>query len=211
MRTTLNAYDNYGVGMMLGAEEVARDLNLGFMLRRCDENALDSLPSEIKNLGCSGALISWNIDERAEKLLISSGIPTVVVGRLSETPRAGATVPNYYDSYYQLFKRVAETSAQSIGVFFHSGHYYSDDIKAACERARNLEDLEIIQYDYSFGLPHDGNKAPEQILKKLEELTSSGKVPDALSFTSDGAAEIAIDYLRKKSINVPKDLGIIGA
>lgn len=211
MRTTLNAYDNYGVGMMLGAEEAVRGLDLGFMLRRCDDASLDSLPSAIKSLGCSGALISWNISERAEKLLVSSGIPTVVVGRLPGTPRAGSTVPNYYDAYFQFFNLLADSRAGSVGVFYHGGHYYSEDIRAACERAKNLEGLEICQFDYSFGLPHDGSKAPVQMLEKLGELIASGKMPDSLCFTSDSSAEIAIEKLRENGLDVPGDISVAGA
>ena len=135
------------------------------------------------------------------------GVPVVFVDRVPEGFNSYKVVIDNYLSGYNATKHLIEQGCRRIAHFagaLHRNVYaerkagYEDALK---EFGLPIEEELVIKFDtLSF---EEGKKATKMLLKTKNP-------PDGIFSSNDTAAVSAIIYAKKRGVNIPKDLAIIG-
>lgn len=170
-----------------------------------EENALRALIQK-KVDGIALSLCVESIGNDYEELLEGQNIPLVFFDRIpSNTKTDTVTNDNYqvgYDAVMQLYK----LGCKKIGHFAGSltQMQYAERYRGYCDALKNLGLEQRNEWLFKNTITLDaGNDAAQRILQMQDR-------PDGIFSSGDFPAIKALDLFRKKGINVPKEIAIIG-
>lgn len=209
-RTIPNTLDNYGLEMLWGVEEKARELGINLILRRYSPEDLGNLAAIAGKIKTDGIVFCRDIPDEALGSTGAVGRPAVICGRTTDISTIGSTAPNFVDAFMRLFASLIENSYSDIDLFFSSAYSWTDDFIALREQAGRKWGNKINFIDWnSPGIPVSSMEERGHFEKVLYK-TIKNKMSEIMVFASDWFAIKAIELLSKKGIKVPDDLKIIG-
>ena len=208
VRMESNPLDNYGLNILTGIEQYSRQAESNMIFKRINiDYDVSVLNSQINDMNVDGIIVHKGIPDAIIRKLFPVGLPIVTVGRTSELPEIGAAAPNFIDSFFELFKKLAGNAISNICVLYCSGDPSNTEFAILKEIAHlsKIKGINFIDfYDHTLGYS-------SAIAKIIEKQICGNSLPEVFCCFNDWIAKHTIDALVKSGKSVPGDVGVIGA
>ncbi len=213
-RMTTHDRDNFGLNLLQGIEEEARERGARLLIRCLDTKSElhDPVPAA-RRLEADALIVHYFLADRAIEQLRGIGIPIVVIGRSLSLPGVGFVAPNYYDHALRLLKEMASTGIRDIGIMYSARHFSAPEFLAAGERAakETATGTSIRFFNYFPENAPDTDDLDEEFVNHaLAGLLAADRLPQVLLCHSDWIAWRAMQYLMQNNVAVPDTVGVIG-
>ena len=201
--------DNFGLEMLWGVEEELRRLGANCIIRKEGKDAKEAnLAKALSGTGADAFIIDREFDDALVRPLSFLKRPVAMLGRLSELPFVSSSLPNHADCFLQTFLRLADEGVRSVALVHPGRHYYDAELVWALERAASLRPTEYLKAGIQCGLSSGSGRGGVE--GALESLLSGGRSPEVIVFSNDWFAAQALETLKRRGVEVPRDLRVIG-
>jgi len=208
VRMETNPLDNYGLNILLGIEQYSQQTESNMIFKRINFNSdISRLNSQINDMNVEGIIVHKDVTDATIKKLFSVGIPIVTVGRTSELSEIGAVAPNFIDSFFELFKKLAGNAVSNVCVLYSSNDPSNTEFAILKEIAHlaKIKGINFIDfYERTLGYS-------SAIANIIEKQIRSNSLPEVFCCFNDWIAKHAIDALVQSGKSIPGDVGVIGA
>jgi len=199
--------DNFGLEMLWGVEEELRSLGANCIIRK--ERKGSNLAKPLSETGADAFIVDREFDDAQVRPLGLLKKPVAMLGRLSSLPFVSSSLPNHADCFLQTFLRLADEGFGRVGFVHPGGNYYDDELAWAFERAASLRPQSsfrkaTMQCSLSSGSATGGVEGA------LDRLLSGAWTPEAVVFSNDWFAAQALEILKRRGVEVPAEMKIIG-
>jgi len=203
-RMAPDAQDNYGLKILLGIEEGARQIKATLIFKRIDMRSETGLLNNIvRELDVDGVIIHMDVPDNDIKKLSILDFPVVVAGRISTLPEVGAVAPNFIDSFLGIFRRLAAQGIRKVSFVYNSKYAASIEVPILKELAHVTGIVTMNYIDYA-GEENNFHKI-------IKGLISNNSLPEVFCCFNDWGAKHVISALASFGKKVPEDMGIVGA
>jgi len=208
-RTSYSGMDNYGLDIMFGIEEKLREYGAHFIFYRYDETRRGLLKFVLKDIDADGYIIWGRVPVVKEVEALGKSLHSKIV--LVETLNAGhelaCVLPNFFDSFSQLIKRLQAAKREKLFFLYSERYSWMDDIRAL----KSLYESRDIRFiDFSNRSSTEDIEDDTTLRDAVYEIVGHG-LPDVMLFFSDWPAMKSIKYMKEKGVSVPDDVEVIGA
>ena len=202
----------YYTKILESIEEALNRKSIRISLRFLDSDPEDKdIPIEwsIRSFKTSGIIIVGNISRENISLLMSTGLPVVLVDVTDPAIPADRVMTNnflgmYFGAKYLVdtgHKRILFVGAYNNSVSFmdryHGCKYFADNQKAVG-----------VSFRYAIG-DYDSRRQPFN-RKELEAMLSRSDLPDAILCANDPIAFKIYDMLKERGLRIPEDISVVG-
>ncbi len=199
--------DNFGLEMLWGVEEELRGLGANCIVRK--EGKGGNLAKALSETGADAFIIDREFDDSLVKPLRLLERPVAMLGRLSSLPFVSSSLPNHADCFLQTFLRLSDEGVRSVALVHPGSHYYDAELAWALERAASLRpETSYLKASFQCGLASGSGKGGLE--GALERLLAGGRLPELLVFSNDWFAVRALELLKERGVEAPRDFRAIG-
>jgi DNA-binding LacI/PurR family transcriptional regulator len=218
-KTTLHPFDNFGLEILWGIEEIVRKSEANLVMRRLDESETDRIASIGRQMEADGLLIYRWFDDEAVRQACASGIPVAVVGRMTEVDGVSASAPACREGFAETVAMLHQDGVRRIG-FLHASAksdlperlYDAEMVEALRTAERTLPGLRIDWLDYwpSSAGTHHADLEEGAIRETLNRLLADRALPEVFLCCSDWTLLHALNALKKRDVAVPSQVRMLG-
>lgn len=192
------AYNNgYNVIIAQSRESVDREIiNLNYLTSRSIDGLIISVSTETK-------------DFTLLKELHERGMPMVFFDRIVDEIQTHKVIVDSYKGAYDATTHLIRNGRTNIGVVANSAFLSIAKERLAGYRAA-MNDNGIVVNESLIKYCHHGGMLLAEVEEAVIQLLESSQKPDAILATSDKLTTGCLRTLKKKGINVPNEMGLVG-